>query len=112
MAVDFSHCKAQWSYGGFHIFRTKLAAEIGIVLDDMKGFNGQTSWEGLTDDIIPLLNHSDCDGGLPPDECRKIAPRLRELVSKWPDEFDKNQALELAEGLELAAKENEHFLFE
>jgi hypothetical protein len=38
MGLDFSHTEAHWSYGGFNNFRTKLAAEIGIVLDIMQGF--------------------------------------------------------------------------
>ena len=48
-----------WSYSCFHEFRRKLAAEIGIDLDDMDGFEGTLSWDDLKDDIVPLLDHSD-----------------------------------------------------
>lgn len=70
------------------------------------------SWDKVKDDIAPLLNHSDCDGILTPEECRKVAPRLRELVKGWPDDDkDKIKALELADGMERAAKNNENLEF-
>ena len=70
------------------------------------------AWDKVKDDIAPLLNHSNCDGILTPEECRKVAPRLRELVKEWPDDDrDKINALLLAEGMELAAKNNENLEF-
>lgn len=109
MGLDFSHTEAHWGYIGFNFFRTKLAAEAGIALHCMDGFaadmlgrtyakvrisgedeNGNMGpigfqpvikWSAVNDDIVPLLNHSDCDGELSPEECLKVAPRLRELVS-------------------------------
>lgn len=70
------------------------------------------SWDKVKDDIVPLLNHSDCDGILTPDECRKVAPRLRELVANWlDDDRDKINALLLAEGMEKAASKNENLEF-
>lgn len=117
MGLGFSHCDAGWAYSGFMRFRIKLAKEIGIELDKMKGFVGfdgkhGKTWDGLTDPIIPLLNHSDCDGDLSPEECKAIAPRLRELVAKWPDtDFDKLSAIELAEGMEVAAAADEPLEF-
>ena len=88
----------------------------GINLDDMYGFakcwdeheHIAISWDNVKDPITPLLNHSDCDGELTPEECRTVAPRLRELVANWKeDDYDKAKAIELAEGMELAAKNNE-----
>ena len=70
------------------------------------------SWDGVKDDIKPLLNHSDCDGILTPEECAKVAPRLRELVSAWPDDDrDKRNALWLAEGMDEAASKGENIEF-
>jgi len=42
MGLNFSHTDMHWSYSCFHEFRRKLAAEIGIDLDDMDGFEGRT----------------------------------------------------------------------
>ena len=70
------------------------------------------SWDKLKDDIVPFLNHSDCEGELTPEECATIDPRLRELIKDWPDDDnDKIKALELAGGMELAAKNNEPLEF-
>ncbi len=70
------------------------------------------TWDTVYDDVKPLLNHSDCDGELTPDECRKVAPRLRELVNAWSnDDRDKRMALRLADAMEQAAAANENLEF-
>lgn len=112
MGIDFSHCGAHWAYSGFMRFRTRLAETIGIDYVMMAGLGGRRSWETIKDPIVPLLNHSDCDGELSPDECRAIAPRLRELVSTWPeDDSDRLKAIELANGMDDAALSNEPLVF-
>jgi len=107
MGLNFHLCKSidpQWSYGGFHRFRTHVAKSIGIQLDEMEGFtsNGK-SWDSIDDPIKILLNHSDCDGELEASECEKIYPRLIEIVSSWPktvdNEYDIETALKLAEAM-------------
>lgn len=88
----------------------------------MEGFGGGKSWDGLVDPIVPLLYQSDCDGILTPEECATIAPRLRELVENWSDHwtmehgkqiinYDKENALKLAMGMEKAAASNENLEF-
>jgi len=105
MGMNFSHCDAHWSYGGFIHFRARLAAEIGVTLADI-------AWDKVDDTIVPLLDHSDCEGELTPNECQRIAPRLRELVARWPKgDFDRDQAERLASGMEFANKNNEPLEF-
>jgi hypothetical protein len=121
VSIAFTHCTAQWSYSGFNAARTRLAAQIGIVLDDMVGFGsfssrstrGQTPWpHPSTNPLIYLLNHSDCDGNLSPAECRLVTPALRAAVKYWPDaDYDKRCFLELALGMERAAALNEPLEF-
>lgn len=112
MGLDFSHGEAHWSYSGFHRFRVELAAAIGVDLDQMQGFGGEISWENVNNPIIPLLNHSDCDGELSPEECRQIAPKLKEIVSNWPeDDYDRRQAERLAEAMETCANEGDALEF-
>lgn len=108
MGLAFTHCAAHWSYSGFHRFRQRLAREIGLDLDAMVGFaeNGQgRSWiEVPPDPIVWLLNHSDCDGDLTPDQCKTLGPRLLELVARWPDiDHDTVNARMLAKGMKQAA---------
>jgi hypothetical protein len=80
--------------------------------DDYISLQKVIPWDKVNDDIVPLLNHSDCEGILTPEECRKVAPRLRELVAGWTsDDHDKRKALLLAKGMEEAAELNENFEF-
>jgi hypothetical protein len=99
---------AYWSYLGFHRFRKRLAEEIGVDLDKMEGFgeneDGAVPWSITDDPIVPLLDHSDCDGELTPDLCAEIAPRLRELVANWPDDYDKRNAILLADSMDTCAR--------
>ncbi len=89
-------------------FRCKLAACIGMNLDEMEGFSGDIPFENFTDDIIPLLDLSDSDSYLMQDVCKIVAVRLRQLIHNWPDDdTDKKNALYLAEGMELAHQQNE-----
>lgn len=112
MGLDFSHTDARWGYSGFNNFRRRLAKEIGMDLDAMEGFGGDILFSNFNDDILPLLDHSDCDGELTVNECKKVAPRLRELVSDWEeDDYDKQKAISLAEGMELAASQGETLEF-
>lgn len=112
MGIDFSHCGAHWSYSGFHRFRERLATAIGFELDGMAGFGGTQSWDSVNDPIKDLLDHSDCDGDLSPEQCKIIAPRLREMVMAWPDDdYDKQSALALADGMDAAAEADEPLVF-
>lgn len=139
MGLDFSHGDAHWAYSGFMRFRTKLAAEAGIALQCMESFAWNLSelkpykaitiygdsdkkeyigiqpviaWSSINDAIKPLLNHSDCDGELTVKECKKVLPRLRELISKWDDDdLDKVRAIKLADGLKDAIDAKEIFKF-
>jgi hypothetical protein len=109
MGLDFSHCEACWGYGGFMIFRKRVAASIGIDLDAMVGFGGSREWPSAEKEpLVYLLNHSDCDGHLTPKQCKVVAPRLLEIIDAWPDAdykviYDKAQAKELAKGMTRAA---------
>lgn len=116
MGICFSHGDANWSYSGFDRFRCKLAESIGIEFHDMIGYGGHKGWNGIRDDIKPLLNHSDCDGELTPEECQVIYPRLLKLIADWPqnteeNDYDYYMGLELAKGLKQAADLNEPFKF-
>ncbi|MFD0587662.1 hypothetical protein ACFQZE_06580 [Paenibacillus sp. GCM10027627] len=112
MGLDFSHCEARWSYSGFNNFRKKLANELGFNLNEMQGFGGSRKFNEIKDDIVYLLDHSDCDGHITAKRCAKVAPRLRELVKTWDNEdYDKIKALELAEGMECAASMGEKLEF-
>jgi hypothetical protein len=149
MGLGFSHGGASWSYSGFNHFRRLLAADIGIEIYDMQGYFTEEErnaafkaireerepewpekrpWSEIDDPLVPFFNHSDCDGGLTPEQCAAIGPRIKELVLKWPDKitaktsdpdqaikkgywaerefdnYDKMMALKLVEGMETCAE--------
>lgn len=120
MGLDFSHTDAHWSYGGFGRFREALAQHEGIDLDRMEGFRRygdnrpRISWTTINSPLKPLLDHSDCDGELTPDECRQVAPHLREVaVALWPDpsNYNRRHAELLADGMDAAAAAGENLEF-
>jgi hypothetical protein len=94
-----------WSYSGFNLFRERLAKEIDLDLRAMEGYGGDRPWSAVKDPLVPLLNHSDAEGAINEEECRTIAPRLRELVRRWPDDDpDREQGEALADAMEEAAE--------
>ena len=144
-SVNGKSC-GNWSYSGFMSFRERIASSIGIELRDMQGFSkipssfivehgylayreacekedlsNKISWDTVNDPIKILLNHSDCDGEIPPEECYDIAIRLEEIIKDWSqkttidvnypnypsqmtfDDYDVAQAKRLIEGLKQAA---------
>jgi len=116
MGLGFANADAHWSYGGFNLFRTALAAREGIELDRMHGFtrdDDAISWDTVHTALKPFLNHSDCDGEMTPEECAQVAPRLRDLVrSIWrPGDYDYEHGMCLVEGMERAAANGEPLIF-
>lgn len=116
MGVDFwflKHSDVYMSYTTFHQIRKTLAQGIGMNLDEMKGYGGSGKWEDWNDDLIPLLNHSDCEGQLTWKECQRIYPRLREIANRvhWENEGDKELALNLADVMEECAKKKMYLEF-
>ena len=113
MGLDFSHGDAHWTYSDFHAFRSELAAMVGIAdLSTMEGFGGTRSFDALPDDIRPLLDHSNCDGALSPEECSRIAPRLEALIRQKEETWDyRDSGLSLVEGMKKAASQGESLTF-
>lgn len=132
MGLAFSHGAAHWSYGGFHAFREALAHHEGIDLGRMDGFAEPSGarggavgtwskpWDTVTTPLKPLLNHSDCDGHLTPEECAQVAPHLRELApAVWPPDSDdwraehsRVNALLLADAMDACAAAGENLEFQ
>lgn len=105
-----------WSYPGFRQFRQRLAQHIGIDLKQMRGFGGEGDWTTVSSPIRHLLDHSDCDGELTPQQASELAPTLRQALQEigsrtdpgddpeW--DYDQKAGAELVQLLELCAREN------
>ncbi len=111
MGLDTSHNAWHGPYSSFGQFRTDLAAHVGINLKEMEGYGGDTPFETIEDDVKILLDHSDCDGEITPEDCAKLAVRLRDIMKTLPEEpGDWNtyaHCERFAKGCELAASKNE-----
>jgi len=94
----------------FHGFRVVLARAAGIELERMEGFGGTQRWWSVRDAIGPLLELAEPDGELEHLLCASAARRLRELIPVL-SEWDHASAVELANGLMLAARERRRFGF-
>jgi len=111
MGLDFSHGDAHWAYSEFHRFRERLAEHEGFDLNAMHGFcapwrghdpetHPDRPWDEITTPLKPLLDHSDADGELTPDECKVVEPRLREIALTWPEnDYDRRGALALCNAM-------------
>lgn len=139
MGLDLSHGDFRIGYGGFMVLRRMLAAEIGIHLNKMAGFvnfegdwetrtfsevNGHLPWDNVNSPLVPLLNHSDCDGDIDIEHLGPLAKELRRLApfleSRQDDErFYGNRraremarcAIEFAEACEAALADEEPLVF-
>lgn len=97
MGLDTSHDCWHGSYGGFGIWRRRLAAVAGYELTpryvslpwemfEERHLLGE-GWDSLPieDPLIYLLVHSDCDGVIHPEESRHLAARLEQLAPLMPE---------------------------
>lgn len=118
MGLDFrwgdsntSRIRPHWSYSGFMAFRERLAKAAQLIpadssletVYDAKG----VLWPSQFDEpIMILIDHSDCAGDLSPDQCRRLAPRLRELITQWPEgDYDREHGERLVWALEECARD-------
>lgn len=113
MGLDFNNSEAHWSYGGFAIFRKKLAEKDGIDVWELKEWGGK---EECPD--IPMKDfyiHSDCDGELTPQQLEIIVPRFRELLDKLraedKEDYDVINGYELLRTMEECIKNDESLIF-
>lgn len=84
MGLDTSHNAWHGAYSSFNRFRYWLADKAGINLDEYYGYGSLKAKKELSSikhKIMPLLNHSDCDGELTPAECKQIAEGIDEILN-------------------------------
>lgn len=85
MGLDTTHDCWHGPYSSFNRFRFSLAKQIGI---DLKEYNGYGTTEGkdlssIDHDLMPLFNHSDCDGELSVAEAEMIARGLQSVLNDF-----------------------------
>jgi hypothetical protein len=118
MGLDCTHGAWNGPYSHFNEFRRKIARHgMGVELETIEGHGGDTPWSALpVDDLRILLNHSDCDGEIEPDDCLKLARRLLDFldhlsVANNDDRWVRDRAAQFAEGCLRAYTANEPLEF-
>jgi hypothetical protein len=88
MGLDTSHNCWHGGYGRFNHFRYALGRQIGINLDEYEGYGdkGTKDLTTIDHDLMPLFNHSDCDGVLTVEESRKIVDGLNKVLDSFRED--------------------------
>jgi hypothetical protein len=87
MGLDTSHNCWHGPYSSFNRFRYSLGHQVGIDLDEYAGYNekGTKDLSEINHELMPLFNHSDCDGRLTVKECKSIVKGLNEILENFKD---------------------------
>jgi len=119
MGLDTTHNCWHGSYSSFNSFRRELCCQIGINLYDLIGYGGNKMHEeNIQHDIMPLINHSDCDGILTVEESKKVLKGLYIISSNLDEKkldnpsYFKSKLYQFIGGLELAIDLNEPVEFQ
>lgn len=105
MGLDVSHDAYSGSYTSFHYLRLEVCAAAGVVCrDDFLYF------DSIDDGLEIFLTHSDCDGEISPQDCKKVADSLRAILPKITEEWQP-RVLQFIHGAEKAALNGESLEF-
>lgn len=113
MGLDTSHNCWNGSYSTFNRFRFCLAKQIGIDLSEYSGYgNGTKDLELIQHELMPLLNHSDCDGQLTVEESKSIIIGLNKVLDNYNDKIEadydfKERVIKFRDGCIDAISKNE-----
>lgn len=110
------------TYGAYFALRSMIAHSYSSDLGNMfDSINIATSedvqhWNDICDnDLDLLLLHSDCEGKLAPDECRRILKAIDKIEfrvdTECPEELYKNLYNDLVATLEYASQHNVNLYF-
>jgi len=107
MGLDTTHNCWHGPYSSFNKFRKAIAKYAGVDLDEMIGFGGNKSFSLITHDIVPLLDHSDCDGEISVEDAKRIVSGLNLIIPNINEEYIKADAIQFRDGCLEAILKNE-----
>lgn len=90
MGLDTSHNCWHGPYSKFNRFRYLLGHQIGINLDDYAGYDkgGLKNLDQIEHDLMPLFNHSDCDGELSIEECKRLVNGFNSIIETFNNSIE------------------------
>jgi len=84
MGLDTTFGCFNGPYSTFARFRKSLCLQIDIDINELKEYGGNKGFaKDLDHDIMPLINHSDCDGRLTIKECKRIVKGLTSIKENF-----------------------------
>ena len=89
MGLNCTHGCFDGPYSYFNSFREWIANQIGVNLNVMEGFGISSGlpWDNVDHPIKPLLDHSDCDGELTPEQCDSIVKGGQMILDSIPGDW-------------------------
>jgi len=117
MGLDTTHNAFHGAYSGFDHLRRRLVEQAcqGTYRDGRDHYYWTFESERVPHDVRPgmyaLLNHSDCEGDLSPQQCTDVAQFLEWADRHITDVYAKDKAAQFARGCRLAAEANETLEF-
>lgn len=114
MGLDTSHNCWHAPYSSFNEWRYSLGRQIGIDLDEYIGYGdkGTKDLTTIEHDLMPLFNHSDCDGELTVEESQRIVKGLNSILDNLNEELKmsynfKDKTIQFRDGCLDAISKNE-----
>lgn len=118
MGLDTTHNCWHGPYSIFYRFRKSLAEQIGINLYDYEGYNagGTKILTDIKHELMPLFNHSDCDGELSVEESKQIVLGLNNVLENFKTGIEsdfnfKDSIIQFRDGCLDAISKNEIIYF-
>lgn len=118
MGLIISHDCFEGPYSVFNRFRYSLGHQIGIDLNEYRGYNkgGDKSLGSIKHGLMPLFNHSDCDGKLTVKECKSIVSGLNDVLSNFDEKIEadydfKERIIRFRDGCLYAISKNQKLKF-
>jgi len=98
MGLATSHGCYNGSCGSFNHWRAWVADQIGFALNEYgQGYCGDkpcVPWSLICHPLVPLLNHSDCEGELKWEDCGPLADTLTDIIRKTdPEKIENNPTM-------------------
>lgn len=112
MGLDTTHNAFHGAYSSFMRFRMQLLELVnGSDIRDLEGYDekAKTPVSSLKDEGLEIFfNHSDCDGDISPEDCKKVADSLDFYIPKMDVESELyRRSVQFRDGCLLAHSLNE-----
>jgi hypothetical protein len=114
MGLDTTHGAFNGAYSSFYRFRDELSKLVNeLSTGAYSGYGGSIPFARIEDDgIRRLLDQSDCDGEISPEDCKLIADSLDKFLDKMDPESELySRSLQFRDGCLLAHSKGETLEF-